>query len=78
MGRPPTTGRRNNRSVLEHDWTYDVWSDVNSAGRLGLTMRRASSTVAMVVKAALEREGWTVQLRGGTPGPRAKDEQLGR
>lgn len=55
---------------------YDLWSDVNQPGALDLTLRNVSYPVAMVVKRALERDAWQVQLRAATRGPQAGRDRL--
>jgi hypothetical protein len=67
---------RQYRRDQELDMHFDVWSDVNQPKQLGLTLRGAHSTVARVVKGALERDGWQVELRKATKGPTARADRL--
>ncbi len=62
--------------MAELDVLFDVWSDVNQPNELGLTLRNVHSTVALVVRKALERDGWKVELRHGTQGPQARKDRL--
>ncbi len=62
--------------MTELDVLFDVWSDVNQPGKAGLTLRAVHSSVALVVKKALERDGWVVELRRATKGPQAAADRL--
>ncbi len=62
--------------MTDIDVTLDLWSDVNQPGALDLTLRSVHSTVALVVRRALERDGWKVQLRQATTGPPAAADRL--